>query len=123
LLEEEQKMTIDRASEQQIKATMDFHGHWCPGLAIGVRAAELALEEVGKADDEDIVAIVETDMCAVDAIQYSGGLHPWQGQPDLPGLRQERLHLHPPPGRQGRPPCPAPHRLRRHGTLDGKAAP
>jgi formylmethanofuran dehydrogenase subunit E len=58
---------------QLIEATTRFHGHWCPGLAIGVRAAELALEEVGKADDEDIVAIVETDMCAVDAIQYLVG--------------------------------------------------
>jgi formylmethanofuran dehydrogenase subunit E len=56
-----------------IEATTRFHGHWCPGLAIGVRAAELALEEVGRADDEDIVAIVETDMCAVDAIQYLVG--------------------------------------------------
>jgi formylmethanofuran dehydrogenase subunit E len=56
-----------------IEATTRFHGHWCPGLAIGIRAAELALEEVGRADDEDIVAIVETDMCAVDAIQYLVG--------------------------------------------------
>ena len=48
-----------------------FHGHLCPGLAIGVRAAEIALREVGpRAADEQLVAIVETDMCAVDAIQY-----------------------------------------------------
>jgi formylmethanofuran dehydrogenase subunit E len=66
-------MTIDRASEQQIKATMDFHGHWCPGLAIGIRAAEWALKEMGKSPDEEIVAVVETDMCGVDAIQYLTG--------------------------------------------------
>lgn len=48
-----------------------FHGHLCPGLATGIRAAEIALEQIGKhASDEEVVAIVETDMCAVDAIQF-----------------------------------------------------
>ena len=60
-------------SKDLIEKTIGFHGHWCPGLAIGVRAAELALKEVGKASDEEIVAVVETDMCAVDAIQYLTG--------------------------------------------------
>ena len=23
-------------SEEQIKKAVDFHGHWCPGLAIGL---------------------------------------------------------------------------------------
>lgn len=42
----------------------------CPGLAIGVRAARYALRELGPhAQDEEVVAVVETDMCAVDAIQ------------------------------------------------------
>jgi formylmethanofuran dehydrogenase subunit E len=40
-----------------------FHGHVCPGLAIGVRAAEVALEEIGPhSRDEEVVAVVETDM-------------------------------------------------------------
>jgi formylmethanofuran dehydrogenase subunit E len=52
---------------------MEFHGHWCPGLAIGIRAAEWALKEMGKSPDEEIVAVVETDMCGVDAIQYLTG--------------------------------------------------
>ena len=66
-------MSTDRIDEQQIKDTMSFHGHWCPGLAIGIRAAEWALKEMGKAPDEEIVAVVETDMCGVDAIQYLTG--------------------------------------------------
>jgi formylmethanofuran dehydrogenase subunit E len=66
-------MSTDRIDEQQIKQTTDFHGHWCPGLAIGIRAAEWALKEMGKAPDEEIVAVVETDMCGVDAIQYLTG--------------------------------------------------
>lgn len=49
---------------------MAFHGHLCPGLAIGVQAARFALREIGPhAQDEEVVAVVETDMCAVDAIQ------------------------------------------------------
>jgi formylmethanofuran dehydrogenase subunit E len=46
----------------------------CPGLAIGIRAAEVALREIGPhSADEEVIAIVETDMCGVDAIQYLTG--------------------------------------------------
>jgi formylmethanofuran dehydrogenase subunit E len=48
---------------------VNFHGHMCPGLAMGIKAAEIGLAEFGQDGDEDIVAIVETDMCGVDAIQ------------------------------------------------------
>jgi formylmethanofuran dehydrogenase subunit E len=60
-------------TEELIKQTTNFHGHWCPGLAIGIRAAEWVLKEMGKAPDEEIVAVVETDMCGVDAVQYLTG--------------------------------------------------
>ncbi len=51
-----------------------FHGHMCPGLAMGIRAAEIALREVGPhSSDEEVVALTETDMCGVDAIQYLTG--------------------------------------------------
>ena len=51
---------IDPTTVEQV---VKFHGHMCPGLAIGIRAAELALEEIGpQAKDEEIVAVVETDM-------------------------------------------------------------
>jgi formylmethanofuran dehydrogenase subunit E len=46
-----------------------FHGHICPGLAIGIQAARIGLAACGHDGDEDVVAVVETDMCAVDAIQ------------------------------------------------------
>ena len=59
------------ATIEQVRA---FHGHLCPGLTIGVRAAQIALREIGPhAADEEVVAIVETDMCAVDAIQLLTG--------------------------------------------------
>ncbi len=58
-----------KLSRQDIERAAAFHGHMCPGLTLGLRAAEWALENMGCANDEEIVAITETDMCAVDAIQ------------------------------------------------------
>jgi formylmethanofuran dehydrogenase subunit E len=48
-----------------------FHGHVCPGLAIGYAAAKAAayILKLGRAEDEEVVAVVENDSCAVDAIQ------------------------------------------------------
>jgi formylmethanofuran dehydrogenase subunit E len=41
---------------------------------MGIRAAEAALREVGPhSSDEEVVTLTETDMCAVDAIQYLTG--------------------------------------------------
>lgn len=51
---------------------VDFHGHACPGLAIGYKAAILAKEILQISDvndDEDIVCVSETDACGVDAFQ------------------------------------------------------
>jgi len=57
-----------------ITQVKQFHGHMCPGLAIGIRVAELAIAEMGdRPGDEEVVAIVETDNCAVDAIQFITG--------------------------------------------------
>jgi formylmethanofuran dehydrogenase subunit E len=56
-----------------IGKTIAFHGHSCPGLVIGIRAAELAMRELGRPDDIEMVAVVETDMCGVDAIQFLTG--------------------------------------------------
>jgi len=56
--------------DSDVEQAVAFHGHMCPGLAIGVQAARYALREIGAhAQDEEVVAVVETDMCAVDAIQ------------------------------------------------------
>ncbi len=61
-------------SEEMVEKTVAFHGHMCPGLAIGIRAAEVTLRDLGPhAQDEEVVAVVETDMCGVDAIQFLTG--------------------------------------------------
>jgi len=71
---ESKQMEENYLSEEMVERTAAFHGHMCPGLAIGIRAAEVALREIGPhAHDEEIVAVVETDMCGVDAIQFLTG--------------------------------------------------
>lgn len=54
---------------------IEFHGHSCPGVAIGYHAARVALQKLQtlRAGDEELVAIVENDACGVDAIQVLTG--------------------------------------------------
>ncbi|AGI47180.1 formylmethanofuran dehydrogenase, subunit E [Thermoplasmatales archaeon BRNA1] len=51
----------------------EFHGHGCPGLATGCRAAYEAARILGipleTARDEEIVCVTENDACGIDAIQ------------------------------------------------------
>ncbi|GAB4252675.1 MAG: FmdE family protein [Thermoleophilia bacterium] len=55
----------------EVQALVDFHGHLCPGLLIGYRAALLAAESLGAgaSEDEELVLIAENDSCSVDAFQ------------------------------------------------------
>jgi len=52
-----------------------FHGHACPGLAFGYRVALAAMDRLaaGRSADEELVAVVENNSCAVDAIQVVTG--------------------------------------------------
>jgi formylmethanofuran dehydrogenase subunit E len=61
--------------EPDLSEVIRFHGHMCPGLAIGYRAAKVVMERLGsiRAEDEELVAIVENDSCSVDAIQWITG--------------------------------------------------
>lgn len=54
-----------------LEKAIQFHGHICPGLLMGVRAAEIALNYLGVDPDEEgeLGAIVENDSCGVDAVQ------------------------------------------------------
>ncbi|CAN5197574.1 FmdE family protein [soil metagenome] len=61
---------LTMVERETIEKAVAFHGHLCPGLAMGIRATEIGLREIGPhSKDEEVVAVVETDMCAVDAIQ------------------------------------------------------
>lgn len=66
---------MQNIQNDDLRDAIQFHGHLCPGLALGFRAAKAALREL-KADrprDEELVAIVENDSCAVDAVQFITG--------------------------------------------------
>lgn len=61
--------------EDDLAGAVRFHGHMCPGLAIGIRASRVAMERLGssRAGDEELVAIVENDSCSADAVQWVAG--------------------------------------------------
>ncbi len=65
----------ERELPEALKQCVAFHGHLCPGLVIGYCAATLAMRELSatRAGDEELIAIVENDTCAVDAIQVLTG--------------------------------------------------
>lgn len=52
-----------------------LHGHLCPGLAMGVMAATFAMNEMKARCDctEDLLAIIETNNCFLDGIQFVTG--------------------------------------------------
>ena len=61
--------------KDDFKKCLEFHGHLCPGLAIGYKASLAGLEWLRekRAPDEELLAIVETDACAADAVQVLTG--------------------------------------------------
>ncbi|MHA1266676.1 MAG: FmdE family protein [Candidatus Helarchaeota archaeon] len=67
-------MKIEKLPEE-LQKVVQFHGHFCPGVGIGYRVALVARKELdlGRSEDEELVAIVENNSCAVDAIQYING--------------------------------------------------
>jgi formylmethanofuran dehydrogenase subunit E len=62
-------------SNSDFARCVQFHGHACPGLAIGFQAAMTLMKrlDVQRAPDEELVAVVETDACGADAIQVMTG--------------------------------------------------
>jgi formylmethanofuran dehydrogenase subunit E len=69
-------MTPDEIfSKEDFQRCVAFHGHICPGLAIGYQAAKAGMMwlQESRAEDEELVAVVETDACGADAIQVLTG--------------------------------------------------
>jgi len=65
----------DILKSEEFKKITDFHGHLCPGVAIGYRAAREGMDllEAGRSRDEELVAIVDNDACGADAVQVLTG--------------------------------------------------
>ncbi|HEX7445570.1 MAG TPA: FmdE family protein [Methanothrix sp.] len=55
--------------DDDFKKAAEFHGHTCPGLAMGYRVAKYVKEHYPRAKDEELVCIAENKSCSVDAIQ------------------------------------------------------
>lgn len=64
----------NKTKELLIKASQ-LHGHFCPGLAMGVLAATHAMQFLKASSDgmEDLIAITETNNCFSDGIQFVTG--------------------------------------------------
>ena len=62
-------------TDKEFEEVIRFHGHSCPGIAIGYRMAKAAMNRLleERSKDEEIVAIVENNACGVDAVQLLTG--------------------------------------------------
>ena len=52
-----------------------FHGHSCPGLAMGYRMTVAAMDYLKqfRSEGEELVAVTENNACGVDALQFISG--------------------------------------------------
>lgn len=57
-----------------VERVVDFHGHMCVGLALGIRATELAMQRLGEHRHQGrVVVVAETQTCSIDAVQFLTG--------------------------------------------------
>ena len=56
--------------EEDFKKAAEFHGHVCPGLAMGYRVARYVKAHYPMSEDEELVCIAENKSCSVDAVQF-----------------------------------------------------
>ena len=59
----------DISFDNDLRKAVEFHGHLCPGLAIGYRVARYVKEHYPRSKDEELVCIAENNSCSVDAVQ------------------------------------------------------
>jgi len=55
--------------DDDFQKAAEFHGHTCPGLAMGYRVAKYVKAHYSRAKDEELVCIAENKSCSVDAVQ------------------------------------------------------
>ena len=70
-----EQLIREDGSAELLDLAAGIHGHYCPGLALGILAASHAMRSLdGRADGlEDLVAITETNNCFSDGIQVVTG--------------------------------------------------
>ena len=69
------RLILARDWETLLIQAGELHGHFCPFLALGVRAGSYGLRHLGLESDgmEEVLSIVETNSCFSHGIQYSSG--------------------------------------------------
>ncbi|GAB4299920.1 MAG: FmdE family protein [Marinilabiliales bacterium] len=69
------KLIKDRDLKTLLMLSAQIHGHYCPGLAMGVMASGYAMNELDVITDgmEEVLAITEINSCFTDGIQYVTG--------------------------------------------------
>ena len=66
---------MEHTIPDDLAACIEFHGHLCPGLTIGYLASKVGMKKMKwkRAEDEELICVVMSDGCAVDAVQYMAG--------------------------------------------------
>lgn len=59
----------ERSIDSDLRKAVEFHGHLCPGLAIGYRVSRYVKEHYPRSEDEELVCIAQNNSCSVDAVQ------------------------------------------------------
>lgn len=61
--------------EERLASIISFHGHFCPGIAVGYRASLLAMTKLGLSGNisNTHVAVIENEVCGIDAVQMITG--------------------------------------------------
>lgn len=68
------KKIIEKFDNETLEC-IKFHGHFCPGIAIGIQASRLAMKllKAQRPGDEELVCVAENDACGIDAVQFITG--------------------------------------------------
>ncbi len=69
------KMVQEGDENKLLEEAAVLHGHYCPGLALGVKASMTAMKrfESEHTGMEEVIAILETNNCFSDGVQYVTG--------------------------------------------------
>ena len=71
-----QQLLLEGNIERLLELAGMLHGHYCPGLALVVKAVEAAFGRLGITDNsgmEEIMAVIEGNSCVADGIQFASG--------------------------------------------------
>ena len=82
-----------------LKIGIEFHGHKCPAMPMGIRAGVAALKKLGvdRASNKELYCYCETGSshaqgCFADGVQVATGWYFWQRKHRKIKLQQKRIY-------------------------------